>query len=108
MSNETHERILALRAKKLTYAAIACELKLRVGTVAAVCKDYKPRPSDRPVPKGMSLLTARDIEQVTGLWPSDENSVQISKRAIDILNGRRRKSTMPELGRWLKNLGLFP
>ena len=108
MNNETHRRILALRAQCLTYAAIARELGLPLGTVSGVCKEYSTLPGDQPVPEGMSLLTARDIERVTGLWPSEKNAVQISQCALDILGAHRRRSTMPELGNWLKKLRLVP
>jgi hypothetical protein len=108
MNNETHQRILALRAQRLTYAVIAKELGLALGTVSGVCKEYSTLPSDQPVPEGMSLLTARDIERVTGLWLSEENAVKISKRALDILGAYRRRNTMPELGKWLKKLDLVP
>ncbi len=108
MINESHKRILALRAQGLTYAAISKELGIALGTVGGVCKGYAPLPGDQPVPEGMSLLTAREIERITGFWPCDRNAEQISRRAADILEDRRRKSTMLELGNWLRKLGLAP
>ena len=108
MINERHQRILALRAQGRTYAAISKELGIALGTVAGIYKQYAPQPGDQHVPDGMSLLTARDIERITGLWPCDKNAEQIARRAADILEDRRRKCTMLELGNWLRRLGLAP
>ncbi|WP_439617335.1 hypothetical protein [Shinella sp.] len=99
---------MALCAHRLTYVAIAQKIGLSLKTVAGVCKEYAPLSSDQAVPKEMSLLAARDIPIVTGFWPLVDTAQAISKRAVEIMNGHRRKNTMPELGRRLESLRLLP
>lgn len=108
MTVERNRRIVACRERGWSLKTIAQVEGIAYGTVSAVLSANRPRPGDGPVPDGMSIKTARDIEAAIGIWPSVETAPEIAARIMDVMDGARKRNTMKDLGDWLRTLGIQP
>ncbi|MBN7808945.1 hypothetical protein JZX86_26840 [Agrobacterium rosae] len=68
--------------------ALASHFELTPTWVKRILREMEPylRLRDtRPLPEGISLVSAVSIEQAIGIWPSNENLDELKNRKIDLL-----------------------
>lgn len=85
-------------------AALASGFDLTPAWVKQILQEMEPylRLRDtRPLPEGISLVSAVTIEQAIGIWPSYENLDELKNRKIDLLrsavNDRRIRIAFAEI-----------
>lgn len=103
MSVVRDKRIVALRDEGCSFQHIAQELGLSVPRVTAQYKHHRPRPDDETVPPEMSVLTAREIREIVGCWPSAQTARDIYKGLDRIMNAKSCRRVMVEVGAWLES-----
>jgi hypothetical protein len=64
--------------------------------------DLVRRRDDRDVPVGLPIRTALAIEDAIGIWPTNENALEIARRRMEILrSGVGRRMVMEEIDEWI-------
>ncbi|NTA19843.1 hypothetical protein [Agrobacterium tumefaciens] len=85
--------------------ALALRFELTPAWVKQILEEMEPYVhlrDTRPLPEGISLVSAVSIEQAIGIWPSKENLEEIKDRKTELLrsavNGRRIRIAFAEIG----------
>lgn len=88
-----------------TLTALAARFDLKTASIRRIIQEIRPYSrlqDERPLPAGISVISAVTIEQALGIWPSATNLNEIENRRMDLLrsgeHGRRVKIALAEIG----------
>ena len=102
---ERNKRIVGLREQGMSFNDISRELGISVGHVNMLYYKHCAKPTDEAVPDGMSVLTARHVKAMLGVWPSPATAEIISRQFTELLRRPRRRRAIVEVNNWLEALG---